>query len=864
MNNPPAISERNLDDIVEALRTKRRKCSLLIGAGCSVSAGIPSAHGFMRRIEKMFPEAYQRAEPKTYPHCMAQLSSGTRHDLIAAEIDAAKVNWGHVAIAQLMQAGYVDRVLTTNFDPLIVRACALAGMHPAVYDFAASQLLKPAQIPNLAVFHLHGQRTGFVLLNTEAECAAQAERLGPVFQDAGEGRIWIVVGYSGENDPVFDLLSAVPAFDYGLFWIGHGDDEPAAHIRQRLLNANKNAYFVRGFDADSFFVQLTQKLGCFPPTYIERPFSHLSDTMDVLTSYRMPNGDDVEVDVTANARDMINRAIQQFESRPGEIEQGGGPSMDALTSAATKLLMAGRYGEIQALEAATHQPSARFSEIAAWSFFNEGTQLAFQAQARGGGAIADRLYSEAYEKYEAAIKIGAAQPAVFNNWGNAIVAQAKTKHGVVADRLYAACYHKYQAALDAKPDKDDALSNWGIALHQQAGTKQGAEADRLYVEGHYKFQAALAIKPDDYRTLYNWGVTFQDQAKVKHGAEADNLRGEAGHKYEAAIAIKPDMYEALYNWGEVLASSASNKSGDEADHLFTAAYEKYKIAIAVKPDMYESWNGWGYALRSQAKTKRGDEADRLFAAAYEKYQAAIAVKPDMHEAFYNWGNTLSDQAMTKHGAEADDLFADAGKKFQAALAIEPHKHGALNNWGLALADRARLRRGAMADSLFAEAYDKYRAELAVRPEKYATYYNWGNALSAQARTRTGADGDGLFLEAYAKYQAALAIKPDLHEALNAWASGLLDNATMHDGEQRRQLLSIAAAKLTEAQQYGSAAATYTMAFAAVLLGDFEAARRHLIAARENHALPDKPHVQNAPGLAALRNHQWFQQFLETL
>ena len=66
-----------------------------------------------------------------------------QRDLIAREVDAAKINWGHVAIAQLMASGYVDRVLTTNFDPLVVRACALSGIYPAVYDFAASHVLLP-------------------------------------------------------------------------------------------------------------------------------------------------------------------------------------------------------------------------------------------------------------------------------------------------------------------------------------------------------------------------------------------------------------------------------------------------------------------------------------------------------------------------------------------------------------------------------------------------------------------------------------------------------------------------------------------------------------------------------------------------
>jgi hypothetical protein len=111
-----------------------------------------------------------------------------------------------------------DRVLTTNFDPLVLRACAMLGEFPAVYDFAISQLFRPGELPDRAIFHLHGQSTGFVLMNTDEEVKTHSERLGPLFQDAGQARPWIVVGYSGDNDPVFNHLAAVERFDYCLFW----------------------------------------------------------------------------------------------------------------------------------------------------------------------------------------------------------------------------------------------------------------------------------------------------------------------------------------------------------------------------------------------------------------------------------------------------------------------------------------------------------------------------------------------------------------------------------------------------------------------------------------------------------------------
>jgi len=241
--------ERTLDDLVATLRSvvdRDKKCTLLIGAGCSVAAGIPTAAGFVNEIKARNPRAYERATEKTYPHCMAALPPGQRRDLIAEFVDRARINWAHIAIAQLIKGGFVDRVLTVNFDPLVVRACALVGEFPAVYDLAASQHFKPADIPDQAVFYLHGQRSGFRLLHTRQEVEAHTAGLRPVFEDAGRGRMWIVVGYSGEHDPVFDHLAAIPQFDYELYWITYQDAEPSAQVRERLLRPDNYAFTIKG------------------------------------------------------------------------------------------------------------------------------------------------------------------------------------------------------------------------------------------------------------------------------------------------------------------------------------------------------------------------------------------------------------------------------------------------------------------------------------------------------------------------------------------------------------------------------------------------------------------------------------------
>ncbi|WP_053001258.1 SIR2 family protein [Kosmotoga pacifica] len=308
--------ERTLDDVVETLKNARiygKKAALLIGTGCSAQAGIPTAEKFVDIIRRDRPKDYNRAPKKNYSACMSELAPGERRDLIANFTEETKINWAHIIMAQLMKSGYVDRILTTNFDPLLIKACALLNEFPAVYDLTASNSFKPDYIPEKSVFYLHGQRTGFELINTSEEFTEHSKRIKPVIQDTGRGRVWIVVGYSGRNDPVFDILASFPKFDYRLYWVGYRDKPAEEHIQEKLLQEGKYAYFVRGYDADGFFVSLARKLGCFPPEFLNRPFSFLKTLFNNLAPCECIDDDeDIGVEDVLN---KINEAIELFESR---------------------------------------------------------------------------------------------------------------------------------------------------------------------------------------------------------------------------------------------------------------------------------------------------------------------------------------------------------------------------------------------------------------------------------------------------------------------------------------------------------------------------------------------------------------------
>ncbi len=670
--------ERDIDRAVETLRNAQRwencGCTILIGAGCSVRAGVPTAQGFVDIIKESFPNAYERASYKTYPKCMAELSVGERQRLIAEKVDKAQINWAHIAIAQLMKAGYVDRVLTTNFDMLVVRACSLVGIQPAIYDFASSQLFKPAEIPSPSVFYLHGQRTGFVLMNTEEEIKKHTELLEPVFSDTGHGRSWIVVGYSGDNDPVFDHLAKVERFDYNLYWVGYKDNEPSGHVREKLLEASKYAYYIKGYDADRFFIELAVKLDCFPPKIFSDPYVHLLNCFNTVCDYPLGKDDSGDKDILQAAKREINLAIENQENLKLKLETSkiiDEDLVNTLEIAASTLFMEEKYDEVLKLgEKLGDKASSRMKEILGWSYFNLGGKLLEKAKTKTGNE-ALQLLEKAAEMYNAVLKIKMDFHEALTNWGVALFEQAKTKSGEEADNLFELAGEKYEAVLKIKPDFHEALFNWGLALSEQATTKSSEEADRLFKLAGEKYEAVLKIKPDFHEALFNWGFTLSEQAKTKSGEEADGLFKLAGEKYEAVLKLKPDFHKALNNWGNTLSEQAKTKSGEEADGLFELAGEKYESALKIKPDDHEALTNWGIALYEQAKTKSGEEADGLFELAGEKYEEVLKLKQDDHIALNNWGNSLSGQAQNKSGDESKNLFADAFEKCLKAESIKP-------------------------------------------------------------------------------------------------------------------------------------------------------------------------------------------------
>lgn len=445
------ITVGEIADLLKGVADSERKACLLIGAGVSYSAGIGLTGDFVKRIAQEYPVIYNKAcnncndgKAPSYAQCMAALPPAKQVELVRKDIDAAKINWAHVGIARMERGQIVDTILTPNFDPLASRACALFNRFPAIYDLAGLRdapdkriNFERSYVKGSAIFHLHGQHSGFLLLNTQAKLEDQAKRIRPVLDSVMKGKPVIIAGYSGENDPLIDEIAALAPFNHGLYWVCHDGNDPAANVCEKLL-ALEDCHLVRNMPADKFFTDIANALKLDPPGFLATPFDHLHSVFDTLRPYS-DVGDGMGADLLALARDQLDRAKkEQQRAQPNQAE------------------------------IATLMSDGDFDAV--WERF--GTNPA-------------HLDEESKDMVAwAAVMLG-----------NSISNQAITRPELASDEIFASAYDYYAAALSMKPNMYQAMGNWGAALLDQADTKDEVEAANLVACAETKLNHAEELKP---------------------------------------------------------------------------------------------------------------------------------------------------------------------------------------------------------------------------------------------------------------------------------------------------------------------------------------------------------------------------------
>lgn len=273
----------DLTSIASALQASPGAYALLLGAGTSRAAGVPTgwdvAVDLIRRraaaegvTELDDPAAWyreQHAEDPNYSDILEGIAPGQadRQALLARYFtptdddlaEGRKVpTAAHRAIARLVRSGAVKVILTTNFDRLVEQALAEVGIQPLVVSTSAgAEKAPPLHSVPCMIIKVHGDQSSPDLRNTLAELDRYDEPMERLVARVLDEHGLVVCGWSATWDPALRrLLIAHQSTFYTTFWAAHGS--PSREAQEVLQSRLSFPLPIDG--ADGFFEDLASKV----------------------------------------------------------------------------------------------------------------------------------------------------------------------------------------------------------------------------------------------------------------------------------------------------------------------------------------------------------------------------------------------------------------------------------------------------------------------------------------------------------------------------------------------------------------------------------------------------------------------------
>ena len=287
----------SLDAFVRSLGNRQTVAhSIFLGAGASVSSGLPSAEmciwewkrsifltnnpgiedqfaqlslpAVRHRIQKWldsqgaFPPDGSTQEYAFYIRQCFPIPDD-RHAYFKNKIRDARPHTGYQLLCHLAQAKLISSVWSTNFDGLVARAAAPFSLTPIEVGLDSQQRLSRSRAPGeLLCVSLHGDYRYDDLKNTAEELQAQEATLRKALIEETRTTPLVVVGYSGRDKSIMDALR-VAYTENGtgtLFWCGYGDNEPPDRVATLIRHARdhkRQAYYVPSLGFDDLMTRLS-------------------------------------------------------------------------------------------------------------------------------------------------------------------------------------------------------------------------------------------------------------------------------------------------------------------------------------------------------------------------------------------------------------------------------------------------------------------------------------------------------------------------------------------------------------------------------------------------------------------------------
>lgn len=262
-----------LSNLLEKSRSRNRKVLLFLGAGASIESGAPNTEQIVDRVlkENLDDPSQVNAANKyeKFYEILDRLSMEERHLLLAEVFEGLAPSEGYARLAELVQRGFFEIVITTNFDHMLETSLTDQNLVPGRdYHVYVVSMNKDAEIgrflrsPLRKIIKLHGDLGSGILLFTPEETFEFPEEVKRHLRDLTRETM-LFVGYSGRDRDVMRFLSNDGE---SVWWVNPSElkfDRPEDRkVIQFLLNRHSDRNILCG-DAtrfDSFFRSLYELL----------------------------------------------------------------------------------------------------------------------------------------------------------------------------------------------------------------------------------------------------------------------------------------------------------------------------------------------------------------------------------------------------------------------------------------------------------------------------------------------------------------------------------------------------------------------------------------------------------------------------
>jgi hypothetical protein len=257
--------------------------ALLLGSGVSTEAGVPTGWGIVEDLIRQVADAEGKDPgPNPFEWYYEEYDQDPEYDVLIEDIAPSKEDRqallkkyfeptdeereqgtktpteAHESIAWLIDEGYLNIVVTTNFDQLLEQALLERGITPVIISSPSdAKGAAPLAHQDAVILKLNGDYTEINIKNITEELEEYDPTIEDLLKQIFDEYGLIVCGWSGEWDVALrEALLSCESRRYSTYWAYHGELEGSAET----LTTHRDGIPIPISGASDFFSELKERV----------------------------------------------------------------------------------------------------------------------------------------------------------------------------------------------------------------------------------------------------------------------------------------------------------------------------------------------------------------------------------------------------------------------------------------------------------------------------------------------------------------------------------------------------------------------------------------------------------------------------